>query len=126
MLEFQLRQQLSNVATRIGRLWLWRRLTWSWGALSVFVIVWAFAGLPVLPPSAWIVAASLVAATLWIRSRTLGTRKTEVARHIEHAFPDLNSRLLAALEQCPDFETGRLNVLQRQEHLPEQLRRLCW
>ena len=114
MLEFQLREQLSSVGRRIGRLWMWRRLTWWWAILSVLLLGWAVAGRPVLPGLAWIFAASLVATLVWIRSRFLETPKADVARRIEGAFPDLNSRLLAALEQCPDVETGRMNVLQRQ------------
>ena len=114
MLEIQLRQQLSNVAQRIGRLWMWRRLTWSWAAFAVIVAIWALAGRPVVPGFVWVFSAILVATLVWIRSRSLGTSKVEVARNIEQAFPDLNSRLLAALEQCPEVETGRLNVLQRQ------------
>lgn len=114
MLELQLRQQLSNVARRIGRLWMWRRLTWSWVALTVLLVGWAIAGRPFVPASSWIVIVAAVAAIVWIRSRVMATPKTEVARQIEQAFPDLNSRLLAALEQYPDIQTGRMNVLQRQ------------
>jgi hypothetical protein len=114
MLELQLRQQLSNVGHRIGRLWMWRRMTWSWIALSILLIGWAWLGRPFLPPSSWIFTTALIAVVIWIRSRFLQTPRAEVARKIENAFPDLNSRLLAALEQCPDVETGRMNVLQRQ------------
>ena len=98
MLESQLRLQLSNVGRRIGRLWMWRRLTWSWIGLSLLLVGWAVAGRPVLPGFGWIVAAALVSTVVWIRSRFLNTPKTDVARKIEDAFPDLNSRLLAALE----------------------------
>ncbi|WP_397568399.1 hypothetical protein [Schlesneria sp. T3-172] len=114
MLEIQLRQQLSKVALRLGRLWMWRRLTWSWAAFAVLVALWAIAGRPFVPGSVWFFAALLVATVVWIQSRYLGTSKVEVARNIEQAFPELNSRLLAALEQFPEVQTGRLNVLQRQ------------
>lgn len=114
MLEIQLRQQLLHVGRRIGRLWMWRRLTWAWLALSVLVITWAWVGRPVVPAFAWVFAAALVTTVVWIRSRLLATPAAEVARKIENAFPDLNSRLLAAIEQCPEIETGRMNVLQRQ------------
>ena len=60
MLELQLRQQLSNVASRIGRLWMWRRLTWSWIALSVMMIGFALAGRPIVPPTSMFIAACLV------------------------------------------------------------------
>ena len=114
MLESQLRLQLSNVGRRIGRLWMWRNLTWAWVVLSLLLIGWAVLGRPILPAFSWIFAAAMVTTVVWIRSRFLATPKGDVARQIEQAFPDLNSRLLAALEQCPDVETGRLNVLQRQ------------
>lgn len=114
MLEMQLGQQLSNVAGRIGRLWMWRRLTWAWLTLSIMLAGLAVAGRPIAPSISLIVIAGFVATVIWIRSRTVATPKTDVARHIEHAFPDLNSRLLAAIEQYPDVETGRMNILQRQ------------
>lgn len=114
MLELQLRQQLLNVGRRIGRLWMWRRLTLAWLALSVLVVIWAWAGQPVVPGVVWIFVAALVSTVVWIRSRLLTTPATAVARKIENAFPDLNSRLLAAIEQCPEVGTGRMNVLQRQ------------
>ncbi len=114
MLESQLRQQLSNVARRIGRLWMWQRLTWSWVAFSMLLLGWIIADQPMVPVSVWFIAAGFAATIVWIRSRLLDTPRADVARHIEQAFPDLNARLLAALEQAPDIETGRLNVLQRQ------------
>ena len=50
MLEFQLGQQLSSVARRIGRLWMWRRLTWSWLILSLLVAGWANDWTEAVPP----------------------------------------------------------------------------
>ena len=114
MLESQLQQQLMPVAQRIGRLWMWRQLTWSWIALSLCAIGWMLAGRPLLPGFGWFVAAMLVSALVWTLSRIRQTSRTEIARRIEQAFPELNSRLLAALEQTPEVSTGRLNVLQRQ------------
>jgi hypothetical protein len=114
MLELQLRHQLANVARRIGTLWMWQRLTWAWIVLTALVACWAFAGRPMIATSGWLAISAAVVAFVWIRSRLLKTSRTDVARQIEQAFPDLNSRLLAALEQHPDIETGRFNVLQRQ------------
>lgn len=114
MSELQLRQQLLHVAHRLGRLWLWQRLTISWIVLSVLIIGWAFLGRPLVPFAAWFAAAGVVATGVWIRSRYLATSRTDVARRIEQTFPDLNARLLAALEQAPDVATGRMNVLQLQ------------
>src|SRR5947209_3349371 len=109
MLELQLRQQLSNVAHRIGRLWMWRRLTWTWVTFAAALLIFALAGHPVLSTLNLCVSAAVVATVVWMRARFLTTPREDVARHIERAFPDLNSRLLTALEQCPEIETGRLN-----------------
>ena len=114
MLESQLQQQLTPVAQRIGRLWMWQQLTWSWIALSLCAIGWMLAGRPLLPGFGWFVAAMLVSALVWTLSQIRPASRTEIARRIEQAFPELNSRLLAALEQTPEVSTGRLNVLQRQ------------
>jgi len=115
MLEHQLRDQLANVADRIGRLWLWRRLTWCWFGAAAVLAVWFLAGAPSAVSIGILGAGSVLAATLvWARSKALRLPRLEVARTVEQAFPDLNSRLLAALEQSPDMASGRLNVLQRQ------------
>lgn len=114
MIDSQLGRQLSNVADRIVRLAMWRRLTRWWILLSVLVAVWAIAGGPLVPAWGWFLAAGTVGigVLMWSRSRSLP--RPEVARRIEQAFPDLDSRLLAAIEQQPDSKTGELNVLQRQ------------
>lgn len=109
-----LQMQLQHVARRIGRLWLWRRLAMSWVVLSIIVLVFAVAGKASLPVWGWFAVAGTAVVLAWFRSRTRASAQVEVARKIESAFPDLNSRLLAALEQRPDAETGRLNILQKQ------------
>ena len=115
MFEHQLRDQLAAVGDRFGRLWLWRRLTWCWGVCTLVVLGYFF----VAPPSGLAiglvaVVAALAATLLWVRSKSLPLARAELARTVEQAFPELNSRLLAALEQSPDMPSGRLNVLQRQ------------
>ena len=115
MFEHQLRDQLASVGDRLGRLWLWKRLTWCWLACSAIVLAYFFAGPPSGLAIGLVAAASALTATLlWVRSKSLPLPRTEIARTVESAFPDLNSRLLAALEQSPDMSSGRLNVLQRQ------------
>lgn len=115
MYEHQLREQLAAVGNRLGRLWLWKRLTWCWIACTAIVMGYFLAGPPSGLAIGLLTAGSALAATLlWARSKALPITKTEIARTVEHAFPDLNSRLLAALEQSPDMASGRLNVLQRQ------------
>jgi hypothetical protein len=115
MYEHQLRDQLASVADRLGRLWLWKRLTWCWLGCTVIIIGYFLA----FPPSGLAigfaaVASVLLATLIWVRSKSLPISRVEIARTVEQAFPDLNSRLLAALEQNPDMASGRLNVLQRQ------------
>ena len=115
MLEQQLREQLSRVGQRLGRLWLWRQLTWCWIGFAVLALAWLCLGRPYALMFAAIVGGSWLTATLlWVRSKSLALAKSDIARHVERAFPELNSRLLAALEQCPDVQSGRWNVLQRQ------------
>ena len=115
MFDHQLRDQLASVGNRLGRLWLWKRLTWCWIACTVLVIV-LFFGFPqsALAIGSVAVASTMTAMLLWARSKSLSLPRTEIARTVEQAFPDLNSRLLAALEQSPDMNSGRWNVLQRQ------------
>ena len=38
MFEQQLRDQLASVGNRLGRLWLWRRLTWCWLSFTVLMV----------------------------------------------------------------------------------------
>ena len=47
MLEQQLRDQMSLVGQRLGRLWLWRRLTWCWIGFAVLTLAWFGLGRPV-------------------------------------------------------------------------------
>lgn len=115
MFEHQLRDQLASVGNRLGRLWLWKRLTWCWLVCTAVILTYFLIGSPSGMTIGLIAAASaLVALLLWVRSKSLPLAKAEIARTVEQAFPELNSRLLAAIEQSPDVASGRLNVLQRQ------------
>lgn len=110
----QLVQQLSAVASRIRRLWMWQQLTACWIGLSIIVVGWTLFGKPSFSIPVLTVVLGGVVAFAWIRSRSKSLPNADVSRQIERAFPDLNARLLAALEQVPDRETGRLNILQQQ------------
>ncbi|MBC8112851.1 MAG: hypothetical protein H7062_00585, partial [Candidatus Saccharimonas sp.] len=115
MLEQQLRDQMSLVGQRLGRLWLWRRLMWCWIGFAGLALVWLGLGRPFGFAIGGIFGAAWLTATiLWGRSKSLSLARADIARHVERAFPELDSRLLAALEQCPDVQSGRWNVLQRQ------------
>ena len=115
MLEQQLRDQMSLVGQRLGRLWLWRRLTWCWIGFAALALARWGLGRPFGFAFGGIIGAAWVTATLlWVRSKSLSLARADIARHVERTFPELNSRLLAALEQSPDVQSGRWNVLQRQ------------
>ena len=115
MLEQQLRDQMSLVGQRLGRLWLWRRLAWCWIGFAALALVWWGLGRPFGFALGGIIGAAWLTATiLWVRSKSLSLARADIARHVERTFPELNSRLLAALEQSPDVQSGRWNVLQRQ------------
>lgn len=114
MHQLQLSQQISAVTSRIRRLLLWQQLTLSWFVLSIIVVCWTLFGNPPLSISTLCGALGVAVVIAIVRTRTQVLPQTDVSRQIEQAFPDLNARLLAALEQVPDRETGRLNILQQQ------------
>ena len=113
MHQSQLALQLSAVASRIRRLWMWQQLTYSWIVLSIVLVGWTLFGNPSIPVAILAAVTGLAMAFAWIRTRAAALPYADVSRQIERAFPDLNSRLLAALEQVPD-RNGRLNILQQQ------------
>ncbi|MBT4868404.1 MAG: hypothetical protein HON53_25120, partial [Planctomycetaceae bacterium] len=116
----QLHSQLDRVAGRVSRDRFLRRT-----AFALFLATAAAMGLWTIwtqTQAEWLgrnsatLAASL---TLLFLLTVLLFRRCRVNRHtaarsIEREFPDLNQRLLAALEQQPSVETGRLNYLQNQ------------
>jgi hypothetical protein len=74
------------------------------------------------------ISAFIVTAVVWIRAERLSFGPREIARQIEQDNPQLNTLLLAAAEQMPNDDTGRLNFLQ-QKLLAEALeinRRAPW
>ena len=58
MFELQLRDQMARVGDRLGRLWLWRRLTWCWVGCSAAALTWFGLGRPFGPVVGWVVLAS--------------------------------------------------------------------
>jgi uncharacterized membrane protein YqjE len=116
MIEFDLRRELEAVARRYRRLWLWQRLALCW-------LVFTLLGLAALAMArnadrlpGWItptlVASAVIAAVFCIWTARRGVRdQIWLARRLEHQFPDLDSRLLTALEQwrtSPDDQLGFL------------------
>ncbi|MGC4031912.1 MAG: hypothetical protein QM754_09310 [Tepidisphaeraceae bacterium] len=58
-----------------------------------------------------VASAACIGIAVAVLSRRPGT--LWVARRVERCFPELNSRLITAVEQQPDPETGRLNYFQQ-------------
>jgi hypothetical protein len=107
--------KLDTVARRV----FWSRcltgLALAWGALWLLAML----GIALRPaaagqmiPAALIAGAALGAIVL-VWAKTRGLSATEVARRIETYYPELDARLLTAVEQAPSFATGRLNLLQQ-------------
>jgi hypothetical protein len=116
----QLHSNIDCVAGRISRDRFLRRTAFAFflaaaAALGLWT-VWTQTQAEWLGRNSALLAASL---TLLFLLTVLLFRRCKVNRHtaartVENEFPDLNQRLLAALEQQPSVETGRLNYLQNQ------------
>ncbi|MBM80476.1 MAG: hypothetical protein CMJ78_07775 [Planctomycetaceae bacterium] len=95
-------------------------------ATTVLWLVAAFAGVVLfavkdalgLTPSEacrWLVSVSLGANVfVYTIARLRSPNRLEIARMVEAKFPELNDRLLTALEQQPDLQTGGFSFLQNQ------------
>jgi hypothetical protein len=108
---------LDHVAARIRRLRLWRGLAVAW-----FLAALAGAALWALQHAApWrldhavtiigCLAVAIAAAIAWLAAAA-GRDRYLVARQIEATYPELNSCLLAAIEQRPDLPGGKFGFLQ--------------
>jgi hypothetical protein len=107
--------KLDTVARRV----FWSRcltgLALSWGALWLLAIL----GIAVRPAAAGqiipavLIAGAALGGIVLVWARTCRLSATEVARRIETYYPELDARLLTAVEQAPSFTTGRLNLLQQ-------------
>ena len=81
---------------------------------AVLLTIYALSGWWSLPV---VFAPAVIAfvAVIWMRSSLARTETdyVEVARHIEQTNPNLQSLLLAAIEQSPDFASGQLGYMQQ-------------
>ncbi len=115
-----LRVELQRVSARYRRLVLWKAMALVWLLLALAVLVAAYGArlsaqfspaLPVIILA--LLAAGLLATALVARAKIrLAKNPLWIARQIESKFPELDTRLLASLEQLPD-QTGELGFLQR-------------
>src|SRR5688572_11940816 len=115
--ERTLREELDRVGKRYRRLLLWSALAVCWLALATagaLALTWARGSGRAVPGVLLIVLFALPIVFLPILYRWLRRVRNAswIAHRIERKFPDLDARLLAALEQKPEESTGRLNFLQ--------------
>jgi hypothetical protein len=114
-----LNAELLRTGGRIRRLRLQQTLTTLWLRGAVLAMcVWVIGLMAHWPGllSGLIVAGLvlLAAGCAYLASRHFERNPVWVARKIENAFPELESRLLTALEQRRDAETGEFGYLQLQ------------
>jgi DNA polymerase III delta prime subunit len=114
----KLRQELDRVSLRYRRLLLWTGLAVCWLVLALAgaaLLAWARGGGYAVPGIALVLMVALPAALLPIVVTWLRRIRNPlwIARRIEKQFPDLDARLLAALEQRPDGDSKELGFLQQ-------------
>lgn len=110
-------KEISRIAADYRRYIILKALSKCWlgftvAGLIVLVLHWFFGvsiphALPVLAGAAVLTAGIIIA-----RRGRLKVALREIARRVERDDPQLNSLLLAALEQEPDAQTGTLSFLQ--------------
>ncbi|MBN1442262.1 MAG: hypothetical protein JXA90_06110, partial [Planctomycetes bacterium] len=116
MMQHRISREIAGVAARCRELWLHRALSICWTVVSglgaAMYLLHSARGWP----SAWavpLVAGIGIAATLvlFALSSRIARSAHSVAQRIESRYPDLDSRLLAALELKPDLPDGRFGYL---------------
>ncbi|QDU40387.1 Immunoglobulin G-binding protein A precursor [Maioricimonas rarisocia] len=114
MTDPRLTRELHPVLRRVRKVRWLKSLALGWLILAALggLMLWLPPGLPVgwMFVALGVLIAITVAAVAWPRS----SDRSIAARLIEEQYPDLDSRLLTAVEQQPDFETGRYHFLQRE------------
>ncbi|MGB7160924.1 MAG: hypothetical protein WBD40_22875 [Tepidisphaeraceae bacterium] len=116
--ERTLHQELASVGRRYRRLLLWTGLALCWVVLALTgaaALSWARGAGYAIPGVLLVVLIVLPAVLLpilfgWLRRVR---NPAWIAHRIERRFPDLDARLLAAVEQRPDESTGQLGFLQQ-------------
>ncbi len=116
MIDLHLEHLINRVGDRYRRYELRRRLTVCWLMVAtVAMVIWGLGtllgGLP-----AWTVSVFLlvcVVAGVWtlLRFNSRAADRLWIARRIEEQYPELQSLLLTAVEQCP-ADSGSLDYFQ--------------
>jgi hypothetical protein len=112
-----LQQELDRVGKRFRRLLLWTGLALCWVALAVAglaALSWARGSGRAIPGVLLVALVALPVVFLPLLLRWLRRVRDPnwIAHRVERKFPDLDARLLAALEQRPDESSGKLGFLQ--------------
>ncbi|MDB6037367.1 MAG: hypothetical protein JWM99_1208 [Verrucomicrobiales bacterium] len=116
MIEKALTARLRPIGRRYAQVELLKKLTICWTIAAagwvVLVLLARLAQLP-LPYVGLLLLGATVVVSLWLSSRVGRiTNYKLIARKIEEEDPQLQSLLLAAVEQQPDSETGQMSYLQ--------------
>lgn len=113
----RLSMELDRVASRYRRLRYWRALAAAWFlAALVGLAVWGLgralgSALYLSVPALCVLAVALAGMCIWLAALFAPGRKW-IALRVEAGFPELESRLLAAMEQQPALADGRFGYLQ--------------
>jgi len=124
----QIQQRLRTVAVRQRTLRFWREQAVSWGLAALLGVVFAATD---APGGSWLpfclVAVAGIAGTIWVNLRQQASIDLRgLARQIESHFPELDGRLVTALEQKQ--KQGEWNYLQSRliDEVAEHATRHTW
>ena len=117
MIQKRIERRLAQVASRSRRLWSLRALSVAWLAVAALAgaalaarWIWDWHAPWVAP--ALVLSGTLAGIACFRLGRRVAGNPLSAARRIEARYPDLDSRLLAALEQKPALPGGRFGFLQ--------------
>ena len=127
MIATELNQQLDLVARRFRQRKLWREFSLCWAAVATVGSGLLCAPLAHRAPL-FLVFAAVGSTAVFLRNRLRPHDRRAVAREVERQRPELQTLLLAALDQRPDPRTGKLNFLQTRvvQQAVAQSRRQRW
>ncbi len=118
MIDRELARQLEHVARRIRQTRLFWMLAFTWSAcaaigIALFVTFFGRDTVSGWPVPTLIAAAAVGAAMCALFARQSVRDNEQIARRVEAKYPDLNSRLLTAVEQEPEFGYAGYGFLQQ-------------
>ncbi|MHC4880110.1 MAG: hypothetical protein ACYTGL_26975 [Planctomycetota bacterium] len=115
-MDAQVSRKLKQVIRRTRYAQLLRNLSWLWSLLALAACLAWYVSPAGMDGATIVQVLSFIAlpGTVWIlRPRVLSEKETQdVARSIEARYPDLQQRLLTAIDQKPNPDTGHFTWLQ--------------